>query len=110
MADVVIIGGGPAGSTLGWYLSRAGIDNTIFEASNHPRHHVGESIVPATTRIFEEMGFLETLEREGFVRKYGASWHAAKTSQVVTPQERIPEGHRVFVFSRRRSGDPFNAL
>ena len=67
MADVVIIGGGPAGSTLGWYLSRAGIDNTIFEASNHPRHHVGESIVPATTRIFEEMGFLDSSVIDGMM-------------------------------------------
>ena len=43
--DVIIIGGGPAGSALGCYLSKAGIKNTIFEAANHPRPHVGESMV-----------------------------------------------------------------
>ena len=73
--EVVIIGGGPGGSALGCYLSMAGISNTIIESAVHPREHVGESMVTATTRVFEEIGFLETMEREGFLRKYGASWH-----------------------------------
>ncbi len=76
MSDVIIIGGGPAGSALGSYLSKAGISNTIIEKSNHPRDHVGESLVTNTTRIFQDIGFLETMEREGFVHKYGATWHA----------------------------------
>ncbi|UCG22655.1 MAG: tryptophan 7-halogenase [Chloroflexota bacterium] len=76
MGDVIIVGGGPAGSALGCYLSMAGIDNIIIESAVHPRPHVGESMVTATTRVFEDIGFLETMEREGFVRKYGASWHA----------------------------------
>lgn len=76
MTDVIIIGGGPAGSALGSYLSLAGIDNVIFEAGMHPRPHVGESLVTSTTRVFQDIGFLETMEREGFVKKFGASWHA----------------------------------
>jgi 1H-pyrrole-2-carbonyl-[peptidyl-carrier protein] chlorinase len=76
MNEVIIIGGGPAGSALGSYLSLAGIKNTIFESANHPRPHVGESMVTSSTRVFKEIGFLDTMEREGFVRKYGASWHA----------------------------------
>ncbi|MGH2536975.1 MAG: NAD(P)/FAD-dependent oxidoreductase [Candidatus Promineifilaceae bacterium] len=76
MSDVIIIGGGPAGSALGCYLSMAGIDNAIFESTNHPRAHVGESMVTSSTRVFQDIGFLEVLEREGFVKKYGASWHA----------------------------------
>jgi FADH2 O2-dependent halogenase len=73
--DVVIIGGGPAGSALGCYLSKAGIKNTIYEAANHPRPHVGESMVMSSVQVFEEIGFLPVLEREGFVKKHGASWH-----------------------------------
>ena len=76
MYDVIIVGGGPAGSTLGCYLSMAGINNVIFESAIHPRPHVGESMVTSTTRVFQEIGFLETMEKEGFVKKYGASWHA----------------------------------
>ncbi|MGI9625376.1 MAG: NAD(P)/FAD-dependent oxidoreductase [Longimicrobiales bacterium] len=75
MSRVVIIGGGPGGSTLGTYLSQAGIDNVIVEKAIHPRPHVGESMVTATTRIFDEIGFLPTMEREGFVHKFGAAWH-----------------------------------
>lgn len=74
-SEVVIIGGGPAGSTLGCYLSMAGISNTIIESAIHPREHVGESMVTASTRIFDEIGFLDTMEQERFVRKFGASWH-----------------------------------
>ncbi len=73
--NVVIIGGGPAGSALGCYLSKAGIKNTIFESAIHPREHVGESMVMSSVRVFDEIGFLPVMEREGFVRKYGASWH-----------------------------------
>ncbi len=75
MHDVIIIGGGPAGSVIGSYLSKAGIDNVILEKAVHPRPHVGESMVTATTRVFKDIGFLETMEREGFIRKYGAGWH-----------------------------------
>ncbi|MFQ5706818.1 MAG: NAD(P)/FAD-dependent oxidoreductase [bacterium] len=75
MTDVIIIGGGPAGSVLGCYLSQAGIKNVIFEKTIHPRPHVGESLVTSTTRVFKDIGFLETMEKEGFVRKYGAAWH-----------------------------------
>lgn len=76
MSDVIIIGGGPAGSALGCYLSKAGISNMIVERAIHPRDHVGESLVTNTTRIFHELGFLEKMESEGFIRKYGAVWHA----------------------------------
>ncbi len=99
MQDVLIIGGGPAGAALGCYLSMKGISNTILEAEVFPRDHVGESMVTATTRIFSEIGFLETMERAGFIRKYGASWHptASKASVHVEfgefPQEGIEQDY-----------------
>jgi 1H-pyrrole-2-carbonyl-[peptidyl-carrier protein] chlorinase len=75
MIDVAIVGGGPAGSALGSYLSQAGLSNVIVEKDFHPRPHVGESLVTSTVRTFKDIGFLATMEREGFVRKYGAAWH-----------------------------------
>jgi FADH2 O2-dependent halogenase len=72
--DVGIIGGGPAGAAMGAYLARAGVKCAIVESAIFPRPHVGESLVPATTRVFKELGFLEEMDRRGFVRKYGATW------------------------------------
>jgi len=76
MSEVIIIGGGPAGSAMGAYLSKAGISNLIIEKAFHPRPHVGESMVTSSTRVFKELDFLPVMEREGFIHKYGASWHA----------------------------------
>jgi len=93
-SEVVIVGGGPAGATMGCYLSKAGIANTIIEADVHPREHVGESIVGATNPLFMELGFLDTMEREGFVHKHGASWHpaAGQASMSVDFSEVPPAG------------------
>jgi FADH2 O2-dependent halogenase len=74
MYDVIIICGGPAGSTMGSYLSKVGIKNLILDGHNHPRPHVGESLVLSTMRVFSELGLLDTMDRSGFPKKYGASW------------------------------------
>jgi FADH2 O2-dependent halogenase len=100
---VAIIGGGPAGAAVGCYLSKAGIKNTIFEAANHPRAHVGESMVMSSVRVFDEIGFLPVLEREGFIRKYGASWHppVRKGEAAIAfnefPQEKIRQDYTYHV-------------
>ena len=72
--QVIIIGGGPAGSTLGAYLAQAGVRHMILDQAAHPRPHVGESLVCSTTRIFQDIDFLPVMEQERFVRKYGAVW------------------------------------
>ena len=90
--EVIIIGGGPAGSTLGAYLSRAGIAHVILDQAVHPRPHVGESLVCSTTRIFEDIDFLPVMEREQFVHKHGAVWtHWADEREHVIRFREIPE-------------------
>jgi len=57
--DVIIIGGGPAGSAMGSYLAKAGVKCIVFEKEKFPRPHVGESLVPASTRVFKDLNFLQ---------------------------------------------------
>ena len=79
--DVGIIGGGPAGSSMAAYLAKAGVNCVLFERELMPRAHVGESLVPSSTRVLGELGFLPKMEQAGFPRKYGAAWTAASGSR-----------------------------
>jgi 1H-pyrrole-2-carbonyl-[peptidyl-carrier protein] chlorinase len=102
MNEVIIVGGGPAGSALGSYLSMQGIKCLILEKENHPRPHVGESMVTSSTRVFKDIGFLPILEREGFTHKYGASWHPPAGKEFAIefaefPQEGIDQDYTYHV-------------
>lgn len=68
--DVLIIGGGPAGSTAATYLAQKGYQVTVVEKEKFPREHVGESLLPFCYSIFQELGVLAEMERR-FVRKPG---------------------------------------
>jgi flavin-dependent dehydrogenase len=54
--DVVILGGGPAGSTTGMVLAREGIPSLLIESERHPRFHVGESLLPHSLPMFDRLG------------------------------------------------------
>jgi len=69
-SDVVVIGGGPAGSTMASFLTMKGHDVVVLERDRFPREHVGESMLPFCYRLFQELGILEQME-ERFVRKPG---------------------------------------
>ncbi len=75
--DVVVIGGGPGGSTAGTYLTRAGMSVLILEREKFPRFHIGESMLPHSNDIFRELGVWPALERAGFMRKLGADFATA---------------------------------
>lgn len=80
--EVGIIGGGPAGSSMAAYLARAGVSCVVFERELFPRPHVGESLVPSSTRVFKELDFLKKMEEAKFPHKYGAAWTAASDANV----------------------------
>jgi 1H-pyrrole-2-carbonyl-[peptidyl-carrier protein] chlorinase len=79
--DIGIIGGGPAGSSLAAYLAKAGVSCVVLEKELFPRPHVGESLVPSSTRVFNELGFLEQMEEAKFPHKYGAVWTAREQAR-----------------------------
>lgn len=72
--DVVVAGGGPAGSTAATVLSQLGRRIVLLEKTPHPRFHVGESLLPASMDLLGEIGFLPTLDAAGFTPKLGASF------------------------------------
>ncbi|QTD96712.1 NAD(P)/FAD-dependent oxidoreductase [Streptomyces cyanogenus] len=80
--DVVVIGGGPSGSTVASYLARAGLSVAVCESELFPRPHVGESLVPATTPVLVEIGVMDQIDAAGFPRKYGAAWTSAESRNV----------------------------
>lgn len=76
----MIIGGGPAGSTAGAYLARAGLRVLIVEKARFPRFHIGESLMPVANAVLREIGVWDKVERMGFVPKYGAEFHVGNRS------------------------------
>ncbi len=80
--DIGIIGGGPGGAAMASYLARAGLSCVLFERELFPRPHVGESLVPSSTRVFKEIGFMDTMDKAGFPKKYGAAWTSSEKGPV----------------------------
>ena len=73
-ADVAVIGGGPAGSSLATLLRQQGYRVTLLERETFPRPHVGESMLPGVLFALAKTGALERVEKAGFTRKYGATY------------------------------------
>ena len=71
--DVLVIGGGPAGSVAATTLARRGYDVVLLERERFPRHRVGESLLPASMPVLEELGVLPQIEAAGFPKKWGAT-------------------------------------
>ncbi|HJV72159.1 NAD(P)/FAD-dependent oxidoreductase [Ideonella sp.] len=63
--DVLVIGGGPAGSTAATLLARQGRRVVVVDKAHHPRFHIGESLLPSNVALFERLGLREEVERIG---------------------------------------------
>jgi halogenation protein CepH len=79
---VLVVGGGPAGATAAALLAREGVPVRILERIAFPRHHVGESLQPASMDLLERhFGLRDRIAAVGFPRKYGAVyvWGESRT-------------------------------
>jgi flavin-dependent dehydrogenase len=95
--EVLVMGGGPAGSTAATLLSRLGRKVILLEKARHPRFHIGESLLPMNLPLFERLGVLDKVEAMG-VFKPGADFEA--------DNER---GYNTFAFKRAIGNSPPHA-
>ncbi len=106
--DVLIIGGGPAGSTAAALLAERGRHVVLLEKDRHPRFHIGESLLPLNTAIFDRLGIRDAVAALG-VRKPGAEFVSDATGKEV--QFSFAQGlDQRFTFSWQGPRAPFDAL
>lgn len=91
---MLVVGGGPAGSTTAAFLARRGRSVVLLERDHHPRFHIGESLLPANMPIIERLGVLEEVREIG-VLKLGADFPSMNGG-----------GYNVFRFSRALGKTP----
>ncbi len=80
--EVLVIGGGPAGSTIATLLAQRGRDVVMLEKSKHPRFHIGESLLPWNQPLFEQLGVANEVRKIGIVKpgaEFVSPWHDCPT-------------------------------
>ena len=88
--DVIVIGGGPSGSTAAARLTQRGRRVLLLEKEHFPRFHIGESLLPCSMPLFEQLGVMPALVGHGFLPKYAAEFVTADGS--VTRRYAFAEG------------------
>ena len=74
MSDVIVVGGGPAGSTVAALVAESGRGVQIFERTQFPRFAIGESLMPDTYWTFKRLGMLDKLKQSAFPRKHSVQF------------------------------------
>lgn len=103
--DLVVIGGGPAGSSAAATAQQRGMRTLVVEKCEFPRFHIGESLLPAGNRVLRETGVWPKVEAAGFVPKYGAEFHRSDgtgVKKVVFSESLIPGLDSTYQVERAR--------
>jgi len=95
MIDVLVIGGGPAGSTAATLLARKGFSVTLLERERFPRFQIGESLLPYNNDLFARLGVTVPMAEGTFTPKYGAGFVTADGALGYTFRfrENLPEAY-----------------
>lgn len=96
--DVLVIGGGPGGSTVATFLARRGYHVIQLEKNHHPRFHIGESLLPMNLPIYERLGVLEKIRAMG-IYKPGADFETNSEC-----------GYKTYAFARALGNSPPHAF
>jgi 2-polyprenyl-6-methoxyphenol hydroxylase-like FAD-dependent oxidoreductase len=72
--DVIVIGGGPAGSTTSTLLAQHGHRVQLFERERFPRFHIGESLIPETYWVLQRLNMLPKMQNSVFVKKHSVQF------------------------------------
>src|SRR5207253_5004058 len=72
--QVIVIGGGPAGSTASTLIAQQGFKVQLFERERFPRFHIGESLIPETYWVLKRLNMLDKMKRSHFVKKYSVQF------------------------------------
>ena len=76
--DCIVIGGGPAGSTVATLVAQKGHKTLLVERSHFPRFHIGESLMPETYWVFKRLNMLQKMKESHFVKKYSVQFTNAQ--------------------------------
>ena len=74
LGNVIVIGGGPGGSTTATLLAQHGCKVTLFERDHFPRFHIGESLIPETFWVLKRLGMIPKMQGSHFVKKYSVQF------------------------------------
>ncbi|MBI1900608.1 MAG: tryptophan 7-halogenase [Planctomycetia bacterium] len=72
--QVVVIGGGPGGSTASTLIAQQGYRVQLFEREKFPRFHIGESLIPETYWVLERLNMLPKMRASPYVKKYSVQF------------------------------------
>ena len=82
--DIIVIGGGPAGSTVATLVAEQGHRVLLLEREAEPKFKIGESLIPATYWTFKRLGMLEKLRKSHFPQKYSVQFYS-RTGKASSP-------------------------
>ena len=103
MREVIVIGGGPAGSTAATLMTQRGFDVLLVERERFPRFQIGESLLPYNNDLLNRLGVVPKLERGEFFPKYGAEFVTGdgEVGYTFRFDRNLPEAyHRTFQVKR----------